>query len=106
MIKISPKAKDYIIQSLKEKQQKNIAIDIIKGGCSGMQYKFFYTSEINEDDEKIVIEDDFKLIIKPHALLFTIGTELDYEQTPTGAKLVFKTLNASYRCGCGKSFAY
>jgi iron-sulfur cluster assembly protein len=105
MIKITPQAQEYIKIFLKDKGRSLLAVDVIKGGCSGMQFKFFYVDSIEKGDEKFPFPD-FDLIVKPHALLFTIGTELDFEKTPTGAKLFFRNANAKHTCGCGKSFNY
>jgi iron-sulfur cluster assembly protein len=105
IVELSENAKAYIYDQISEKLEKCILIDIIQGGCSGMQYKFSYINEDQiEKSDEVIQEDGFKLIIKQKALLFIIGTVLEYEKTPTGAKLVFLNPNEKSRCGCGKSF--
>lgn len=103
MITLSVEAKKYIENILKTAQKPALTISVEKGGCSGMQYKFTYSQREKESDH-IINFDNFKIFIDKHALLFIIGTQLDYVETNTSAKLIFKNPNAQYNCGCGKSF--
>lgn len=103
MIKISDQAREYIEEKLKQTGHAAVAINVLRGGCSGLQYDFTYTNAPDLGDEEIDF-GKFKIFIKPSAILFIIGTELFYEKTPTRAKLIFKNPNEKGRCGCGKSF--
>ena len=105
MINITPAAVAYLKEELAEEGYNGILISVEKGGCSGMKYKFSFANEAVCDDEVIDFQD-FKVFISSNALLFIIGTELDYEKTPTGAKLIFNNLNSKRQCGCGKSFSF
>lgn len=104
MITITQAAKNYILEELEEEKYEAIKISTIPGGCSGTTYKFSFANEAESEDEIVQIEG-LKLFIAPSALLFIIGTELDYEITPTGAKLIFNNLKTKSRCSCGKSFS-
>ncbi len=106
MITITESAKKYLEElCLQKKLGKNagIAISVVKGGCSGLQYKFDFAHEPNPTDS-IVDFSQFKIFIDQKALLFVIGTQLDYLKTETSAKLIFNNPNAKHECGCGKSF--
>ena len=100
MITLTENAKQYLTTAITNAGAKGIKISVTKGGCSGMQYKFDLA---DEGDNKIDFQD-FKIFIEQDALLFVIGTELDYYSTPTSSKLVFNNPNAKQNCGCGKSF--
>lgn len=101
MITLTENAKKYLNNETAKAGALGIKISVTKGGCSGMQYKFELA---NEGDNQIDFEN-FKVFIENDALLFVIGTELDYYETQTNAKLVFNNPNAKHNCGCGKSFA-
>lgn len=107
MIEISNKAKEYLLNQLEKNIAIGFIIEIISGGCSGMLYKFSFADDSYDyAQDEIIHFDEFKIFIKPSAVLFVIGTTLDYETTPTGAKLVFKNPNEKDICGCGKSFSF
>lgn len=101
MITITDSAKEYLLGELKG--MSGICINVVKGGCSGLQYKFSYADCPPEGDE-IVDFGSFKVFINKNAMLFIIGTQLDYIKTMTGAKLIFRNPNEKISCGCGKSF--
>lgn len=106
MITLTETAKEYISSQLKKHDCTGVWVDVVKGGCSGMQYKFSYCNEPEEPALAEVIKcDSFNIYINKMALLFIFGTVLDHEKTPTGEKLVFKNPNEKHRCGCGKSFS-
>jgi iron-sulfur cluster assembly accessory protein len=105
MIKITEAASNYIISQMDFSKFDSVVIEVIKGGCSGMQYKFSF-AHLDDSflgDEVIKLEK-YNLIIKNTAVLFVIGTILDHEKSLTGSQLVFKNPNEKHRCGCGKSF--
>ena len=102
MITITDNAKEYLKKNLQKAGKKGLLVSIAKGGCSGMQYKFAYQDEA--ENAEIVDCNDFKVFIDKNALLFIIGTQMDYIETNTSAKLIFINPNAKHNCGCGKSF--
>ncbi len=105
IIKMTDQAREYLQKALKDRDAIGFIVNVTSGGCSGMQYKFDYAKDSYDDTEDETVDFvDFKVFIKKRAVLFTIGTTLDYETTNTGAKLIFKNPNETNRCGCGKSF--
>ncbi len=72
-------------------------------GCSGLTYQMEYAAERGKFDE--VIEDHgVTLLIDPTAVMFLLGTQMDYVDDGMGAKFTFKNPNEVDRCGCGESF--
>ena len=105
IIKLSDNAASRIkdIMSSAEKNSIGIRIGVKSGGCAGMSYVMEYAKKINPNDE--VIEDrGVKVIIDPAAVMYLLGTEMDYKKDEFSSSFVFKNPNESERCGCGESF--
>ena len=79
-----------------------LRVGVKNGGCAGQEYTLEYAEAPNPLDE--VVEDkDVTILIDPKAVLFLIGTEIDYETTRLAAKFVFRNPNETDACGCGES---
>ena len=79
-----------------------LRVGVANGGCAGMSYTMEYASEAKPFEE--VMEDrGVKIFIDPKAILFLIGTELDFVQEKLGARFVFNNPNQTSACGCGES---
>jgi iron-sulfur cluster assembly protein len=94
------------IQNLIEKRgkpTKGIRIAVRTKGCSGLSYTIEYADEIQKGDE-IVEAHGVTLFIDPKAILFIIGTEMDYEDQIVQSGFTFRNPNEKGRCGCGESF--
>ena len=93
------------IKELMAKTDRPIAgvrVGVKNGGCAGMEYTMEYVDKIAPTDE--VIEDKgVKLLIDPKAVLFLIGTEMDYKADKLSAQFVFNNPNQTSACGCGES---
>ena len=91
------------IMSKAEKNSVGVRVGVKTGGCAGMSYVLEYTKQINPSDE--VIEDKgVKLFIDPGAIMYLLGTEMDYKKEQFSSSFVFKNPNETERCGCGESF--
>jgi len=85
-------------------QYAGVRVGVTNGGCAGMSYTMDYASEAKAFEE--VMEDKgVKIFIDPKAILFLIGTELDFVQEKLGARFVFNNPNQTSACGCGESVA-
>jgi iron-sulfur cluster assembly protein len=74
------------------------------GGCAGMSYTMEYATGVDPLDE--VIEDKgVKVLIDPKAVLFLLGTEMDFQTTKLASQFVFNNPNQTSACGCGESVA-
>ena len=83
-------------------QYLGVRVGVTNGGCAGMSYTMDYASEARPFEE--VMEDKgVKIFIDPKAILFLIGTELDFETTKLGSRFTFKNPNQTAACGCGES---
>ena len=83
-------------------QYQGVRVGVTNGGCAGMSYTMDYASEAKPFEE--VMEDKgVKIFIDPKAILFLIGTELDFVKEKLGARFVFNNPNQTSACGCGES---
>ena len=83
-------------------QYQGVRVGVTNGGCAGMAYTMDYAEEVRPMDE--VVEDKgVKIFIDPKAILFLIGTELDFVKEKLGARFVFNNPNQTSACGCGES---
>lgn len=93
------------VKSLIENSDKDaigLRVGIKKGGCAGMEYTMDLVEEASAGDD--VVEDKgAKLFVDPSAVLFLLGTEMDYEVTKFRSGFVFKNPNEVSACGCGES---
>jgi len=79
-----------------------LRVGVKNGGCAGQEYVMEYASAAAPLDE--VVEDKgVTILIDPKAVLFLIGTEIDYEVTRLASKFVFRNPNETDACGCGES---
>ncbi|MEP3275069.1 MAG: Fe-S cluster assembly scaffold SufA [Stappiaceae bacterium] len=79
-----------------------LRVGVKNGGCAGMEYTMEYVDEVNPGDD--VVEDkDVRIYIDPKAVLFLLGTEMDYEETTLSSGFVFNNPNQTSACGCGES---
>ncbi|USQ93694.1 HesB/IscA family protein [Caulobacter sp. RL271] len=79
-----------------------LRVGVKNGGCAGQEYVFEYAKEKGPIDE--VVEDKgVTILVEPKAVLFLIGTEIDYEVTKLSSKFVFHNPNETDACGCGES---
>src|SRR5262245_25272292 len=93
------------IKELMAKVERPVAglrVGVKNGGCAGMAYTMEYAEIVNPADE--VVEDKgVKILIDPKAVLFLLGTEMDYKVDKLSAQFVFNNPNQTSACGCGES---
>ncbi len=105
LITLSDNAASRIKEILSNDETKSIGVrvGVKSGGCAGMSYIMEYAKEINPTDE--IIEDKgVKVFIDPGAIMYLLGTEMDYKKEQFSSTFVFKNPNETERCGCGESF--
>ena len=79
-----------------------VRVGVKNGGCAGMTYTMEYANDVRPADE--VVEDKgVRVLIDPKAVLFLLGTEMDYRTDKLSAQFVFNNPNQTSACGCGES---
>ena len=79
-----------------------LRIGIKKGGCAGMEYTLDWAAKQDPLDE-VVEQDGARLLIEPMAVMYLLGTEMDYQTDKLSAQFVFSNPNQTGACGCGES---
>ena len=79
-----------------------LRVGVKNGGCAGQEYVFEYADAAGPIDE-VVEEKGVRILIEPKAVLFLIGSQIDYETTQLASKFVFHNPNETDACGCGES---
>ena len=105
VITLSDNAANRIKEIISNDETKSagVRVGVKSGGCAGMSYVMEYAKEINPTDE--IIEDKgVKVFIDPSAIMYLLGTEMDYKKEQFSSTFIFKNPNETERCGCGESF--
>ena len=90
------------IMAKADKPYVALRVGVKNGGCAGQEYLLEYAEAAGPLDE--VVEDKgVTILVDPKAILFLIGTEVDYEVSKLSAKFVFRNPNETDACGCGES---
>ncbi len=85
-----------------DKPVAGVRVGVKNGGCAGMEYTMEYADDVRPSDE--VVEDKgVKILVDPKAVLFLLGTEMDYKTEKLSAQFVFNNPNQTSACGCGES---
>ena len=105
IIKLSDNAAARIKEILldAEKDFIGVRVSVKSGGCAGMSYVMEYTKETNPNDE-VIEEKGVKVFVDSAAVMYLLGTEMDYKKEELSSSFVFNNPNETERCGCGESF--
>lgn len=115
-ITVSDAAKARITELMaqRDKPAAGIKVGIRTRGCSGLSYTIEYADAIEKYDEVVEVQrdgkgdgndgDPIKILIDPKAIMFLIGTEMDFKDEKLQSGFVFVNPNEKGRCGCGESF--
>ena len=101
------KLTDAAAQRARELLDKNpnavaLKIGVKKGGCAGMEYTVEYADEVGKFED-LVEEKGVRILVDPMAIMYLIGTEMDYRVDQLSAQFVFNNPNQTSACGCGES---
>ena len=105
LLSITPRALERIKSLLDQRGKPSVGvrIGVRSRGCSGLSYTLEYADDVKPLEEVVSFEA-FQVIIDPKAVLFIVGTEMDYEEKEISSGFVFVNPNEKGRCGCGESF--
>ena len=103
-IKLSEAAAARIrdIMANAEGKYQGVRVGVTNGGCAGMSYTMDY-AEAPQAFEEVVEDQGVKVFIDPKAIMFLIGTEMDFVREKLGSRFVFNNPNQTAACGCGES---
>jgi iron-sulfur cluster assembly protein len=92
-----------VLMAQRNKPSLGIRIGVKTKGCSGLSYTLEYVDEVQALDEKVE-QEGLTIFIDPKAVLFILGTEMDYVEEKLSSGFIFRNPNEKGRCGCGQSF--
>ncbi len=102
LVTLTDEAAARVREILSERDQGYLRVGVTNGGCAGMEYLMEYVDEIEKFDE--VVEDNgVKIVVDAKAVLFLLGSVVDFETETLHSKFVFRNPNQTDACGCGES---
>jgi len=104
VMRLTEAAAERIVQLTKRADSEivGLRVGVKNGGCAGQSYTVEYAHEVRPTDE--VVEDKgVKILVDPKAVLFLLGTEMDYKADKMQAQFIFNNPNQIGACGCGES---
>lgn len=101
---LTPRAAERVrsIMVSKGPEVAGLKIGVKKGGCAGMEYTMTWADSVGRFDE-VIEQDGARVIVDPQAVLYLLGTEMDYQTDKLSATFVFNNPNQTGACGCGES---
>ena len=101
-VNMTPKAAAQISKLMAKDGHEGLRIGVKKGGCAGMEYTVDLVEEPIAGEDKVEVPEG-TVYVAPQAVLFLLGTQLDFEITKLRTGFVFNNPNQSSSCGCGES---
>lgn len=101
-VTLTDDAATRVQEIMQERGAGFLRVGVKNGGCAGMEYVMDYAMAPEPLDE-VVEEDGVTILIDAKAVLFLLGSQIDYEVTPLHEKFVFRNPNQTDACGCGES---
>lgn len=102
IVRLSEPAADRVREIMAERGQGYLRVGVKNGGCAGMEYIMDYVEAPSALDE-LVEDRGVKMVVDAKAVLFLLGSEIDFEETLLHQKFVFRNPNQTDACGCGES---
>ena len=104
VISLTEAAASRVREIMEQSDRKfaGLRVGVKNGGCAGMAYTMDYAEE-RQDFDEVVEDKGVTILIDPKAVLFLLGTEMDFETTKLSSGFVFRNPNQTSACGCGES---
>lgn len=102
LVTLTDAAAARVQEILDEKGQGYLRVGVKNGGCAGMEYVMDYVAAVEALDE-LVEDKDVQIVVDSKAVLFLLGSVVDYETTMMSSRFTFKNPNQTDACGCGES---
>lgn len=99
-------AADKVKSLIKEEKNDDLKLRVFVsgGGCSGFQYGFTFTENVEEGDTEVT-KNGVTLLVDPMSFQYLVGADIDYTEGLEGSQFVIRNPNATTTCGCGSSFS-
>ncbi|MFC7290346.1 HesB/IscA family protein [Hirschia litorea] len=102
IVTLSDAAAARVKEIMSERDAGYLRVGVKNGGCAGMEYVMDYAEAPDALDERVE-DNGVEIIVDAKAVLFLLGSQIDYEVSPLHSKFVFKNPNQTDACGCGES---
>ena len=102
VMKITPAAISRLQELMRKQEGAGLRVGVKNGGCAGMEYTMEWAKEQGRFDE-VVEQDGARVLIDAKAVMFLLGTEMDFQYTTLKSGFVFNNPNQISACGCGES---
>jgi iron-sulfur cluster assembly protein len=102
IVTLTDAAAARVREVMEEGGKPYLRVGVNNGGCAGMEYTMDY-AEAPEAYDELVEDRGVQILVKADAVMFLLGSEIDYETTRLASKFVFRTPNQTDACGCGES---
>lgn len=104
LVSLTPRAADRVREIMVGSQKAclGLRVGVKNGGCAGQEYVLEY-AEAAEPLDEVVEDQGVTILVDPKAVLFLVGTTIDYEIGRLASKFVFRNPNQTDACGCGES---
>lgn len=102
VVSLTDRAAERVKEIIARGDKPFLRVGVKNGGCAGQEYVLDYADKADPLDETVQ-EKGVTVLIEPKAVLFLIGTEIDYEVSRLSSKFVFRNPNETDACGCGES---
>jgi len=102
LVTLTDAAANRVREILEERGEGYLRVGVKNGGCAGMEYLMDYVAAPEKFDE-IVTDKDVQIVVDAKAVLFILGSVVDYETTLLHSKFTFSNPNQTDACGCGES---
>ncbi len=103
ILSVTPAAHHKIKELIGAQDYEGVRISLKTRGCAALAYEMTFAKEKSSGDEVVFLDDSLKLFIQGKAVMFLIGTGMDYQETPLKSGFVFHNPQEKGRCGCGVS---
>jgi iron-sulfur cluster assembly protein len=101
-VSLTDRAAERVRALIAERGAGFLRVGVKNGGCAGMEYTMDYVDAPAAFDEKVE-DKGVRIVVDAKAVMFLLGSQIDYEKTPLHAKFVFANPNQTDACGCGES---
>lgn len=106
LLSLTPAAADRVRHLIATQGEGAVGIRLgVKStGCSGYSYKLDFARDVRPGEEVVEADTGVRVVVEPMAVMYLLGTELDWVEDRLGSQFVFRNPNEKSRCGCGESF--